>query len=455
MDMRADYVVIGAGTSGLAFTDALVAGDPEAEVVVVDRNDDPGGHWVHAYPFVRLHSPSWFYGVESRHLGEDRLDSDGLNKGLYERASKAELLGYFSAVVDALEATGRVRFLFAHEYADGAAHGTRTGLVVPVQARRRVVDARYLEASVPATHTPSFEVADAARFLPVGRLPDEAADGGQLLVLGSGKTAVDACLWLLEHDTDPDRIRWVRPRDAWWHDRARYQGLDLVGDTIAGLANDAVAIASATDVRELQERLEDSGNLLRLDPTVDTTMYRGGMLSVAEADRLRILGDVVRLGHVRRVERDRLLLEKGPVETGRDTVVVDCTARGLNDAAPRPVWSPERITLQQVRHNSPPFNAALIGWVEAHRSDDTEKNRLCPPNAYATGISDYARMFTRTWATEGGWLAEPDLTAWVGGTRLNVLRDLARRQGDDEVRAATGRFLGSVLPALENAGRLV
>ena len=39
----------------------------------LDRRHGPGGHWNDAYPFVRLHQPSAFYGVPSRNLGEDRI----------------------------------------------------------------------------------------------------------------------------------------------------------------------------------------------------------------------------------------------------------------------------------------------------------------------------------------------------------------------------------------------
>src|SRR5215212_3395930 len=61
-EIETDYLVVGAGASGMAFTDALI-GSSEAEVVVVDRRDRPGGHWNDDYSFVRLHQPSAFYGV--------------------------------------------------------------------------------------------------------------------------------------------------------------------------------------------------------------------------------------------------------------------------------------------------------------------------------------------------------------------------------------------------------
>ena len=42
-------------------------------------------------------------------------------------------------------------------------------------------------------------------------------------------------------------------------------------------------------------------------------------------------------------------------------------------------------------------------------------------------------MIARTWRTEGAWLAEPDLRAWVGGSRLNLTRDLRRHGHEPEL----------------------
>ena len=48
----------------MAFTDALVD-HADVSVVMVDRRHGVGGHWLDAYPFVRLHQASAFYGVPS------------------------------------------------------------------------------------------------------------------------------------------------------------------------------------------------------------------------------------------------------------------------------------------------------------------------------------------------------------------------------------------------------
>ena len=77
----ADYLVVGAGAMGMAFTDALVDHDDRARVVMVDRRHGVGGHWLEAYPFVRLHQSSSFYGVASTRLGGGRLQQRGPEVG--------------------------------------------------------------------------------------------------------------------------------------------------------------------------------------------------------------------------------------------------------------------------------------------------------------------------------------------------------------------------------------
>lgn len=183
-------------------------------------------------------------------------------------------------------------------------------------------------------------------------------------------------------------------------------------------------------------------------------MYRGTMLSSFELDALRQVRDVVRLGRVRRIEADRIVLERGETNTGPETLHVDCTALGLTDAPATPIFEPGRIVLQQVRHLSPCFNAALVAFVEAHRDDDVDKNRICPPNPYPSSIEDWPRMVSRTWKTEGRWLSEADLSAWAADSRLNLLRALPDHAAKPSVQAAVKRYLTHVTAAVERLGQL-
>src|SRR5256886_10231837 len=115
-EIDTDYLVVGGGASAMAFTDSLLAAS-DARVVLVDRRHRPGGHWLDAYPFVRLHQPSAYYGVESRPLGNDRIDEYGPNAGFYERASASEICDYYARVLDEhLLPRGKVRSLGLSEY---------------------------------------------------------------------------------------------------------------------------------------------------------------------------------------------------------------------------------------------------------------------------------------------------------------------------------------------------
>ena len=449
-----DYLVIGAGASGLAFADSLVAEENNVEVTVVERQRAPGGHWLHAYPFVRLHTPSSYYGVNSLTLGEDRIDRVGENGGYYERATGDEVCAHFAEAAVRLTQTGRVRLLTRHEHLGRGGNAEqvrdlRTGRLHKIAVRRKVVDARYLEVSIPATHAVPFDVAAGARVVAVNDLPVAAESASSYAVLGSGKTAADACMWLLDNDVEPDRIRWIRPRDAWFYDRRHFQPLEQVGAIMEGTSLDAEAGAQAANVEDLFERLEASGRLVRIDPSWPATMYRGTMLSVRELDALRQIADVVRLGRVQRIEADRLVLERGEIKTGADVLHVDCTALGLNNAPATPIFQPNRIVLQQVRYLSPSFNAALVGFVEAHRDNDADKNRLCPPNPYPSSIKDWPRMMSRTWRTEGRWLGEPDLSAWAAGSRLNLMRALPDHAAEPSVQTAVTRYLTHVTAAVQ------
>src|SRR5215471_4595331 len=93
-----DYLVVGAGAVGMAFVDALLA-NSDTDIVMVERRHRPGGHWLDSYPFVQLHQPSRFYGVDSTSLGLDRTEPDGPEAGFYERASGTEICGYFDEVM--------------------------------------------------------------------------------------------------------------------------------------------------------------------------------------------------------------------------------------------------------------------------------------------------------------------------------------------------------------------
>jgi hypothetical protein len=169
-----DYLVVGAGAMGMAFTDALID-HADAHVTLVDRRHAAGGHWQDAYPFVQLHQASEFYGVASTQLGTGALQEHGPEAGLQQRARRSEIQAYYDDVLfRRLLASGRVTFFGGHQYSgDGTSHCVRSlvsGETVRIEVRRRIVDATYLSPTIPATSPPPFSVADGVRAVAVNEL---------------------------------------------------------------------------------------------------------------------------------------------------------------------------------------------------------------------------------------------------------------------------------------------
>jgi hypothetical protein len=439
-----DYLIVGAGAAGLAFADALIA-ESDADVVIVDRRDRPGGHWNDAYPFVRLHQPSAYYGVNSRVLGSDSIDEAGPNVGFYARASAPEICDYFQRVLEEhLLASGRVRFFGMCDYLGDSSGEHRfrsrlTGKESAVRVRRRLVDARYLAPSVPATHTPSFDVEQNVRLIPINDLPKTEAGSGYT-VIGAGKTGMDACSWLLESGVAPEAIRWIRPRDTWLLDRAFAQPMERVGSLLEGVSLQLEAAALAESVADLFRRLEACGQLVRLDPTVEPTMYRCATVSQAELESLRLIENVIRQGRVLHISEDRIVLEEGSIPTDARQVHVDCTADGASKKPARTIFEPSRITLQPVRSCLPTFNAALIAFVEAVAENDMEKNRLCPTNPYPNTALDWIATSSISQQVQMTWLQEPDLLAWMERSRLDPARGINAHLDEPQMQAALARY---------------
>ena len=449
----ADYLVVGAGAMGMAFTDALI-GRADVKVALVDRRHGVGGHWLEAYPFVRLHQSSSFYGVASTVLGGGRKQTRGPEAGLDERADQPTICAYFADVLaDRMLGSGKVELFSGCEYVGDRTFVSRiSGVRFVVPDRCRIVDARYLSPDIPAELPPKFGVADDARVIPVNDLVHQDLAPSQYVVVGSGKTATDACVWLLGRGVDPDAICWVRPRDPWMLNRALIQPDPVI--YLGMYAALVEAAASAASLPDLFLRLEELGIMLRIDPAVTPTMAKAPTLGLWELELLRSIQNVVRRGHLVSVGRGRLDLTDGSVSVADDAVVVNCAADGLKNPPRLPVWRPESITLQPVRAGFPCFGAALTGYVEATRDDDTEKNRVCAPSSYGNSLVQWAAMNVLGVRNTAAFGAEPDLQEFADSAALNPSRVPPDRPPSAELDAVRERLRTHVGPGIARLAEL-
>jgi len=412
-------------------------------VTLVDRRHAAAGQWQDAYPFVQLHQASLFYGVASTVLGTGAVQQDGPESGLQERARRSEIQHYYDDLLyRRFVGSGRVSFLGASEYhTDGPSHlvtSRVSGETTVVDVRRRVVDASYLAPAVPATTPPPFGVADGVPVVAVNELARLDAAATTYVIVGSGKTATDAIVWLLGNGVEADRIVWVRSRDPWMLNRAVVQPDPAVA---LGLAADTMTAADgAGSLDEVFLRLEADEVMLRVDSDVVPTMAKTPTLGTWELELLRTIERVVRLGHVQHVSTSEIVLEHGVVPLPQGALVVHCAASGLQYPPLVPLWGPDAIRIQTIRAGFPCFNAALAGFVEATRDDDRERNRLCPPNTFPDSLVTWARMQVRGTVAMRRYGAEPDIAEWTNGCALNPARIDPSRRDAPEVRAAAARL---------------
>jgi hypothetical protein len=450
--IEADYLVVGAGAMGMAFVDTLLTdtADTQATVVLVDEGHQPGGHWLSTYPFVRLHQPSAYYGVNSRPFGDDVVDSGGWNEGFYELASGSEVCAYYDQVMrHHLEPTGRLTYLPMTRYLGDHRLRTLDGAEHTVDVRRRLVDATYLKTTVPSMRPPPYTAAPDVEVVTPNDLPGRASHYDHFTIVGAGKTGMDACLWLLRNGIPPERVRWIMPRDSWLMNRATVQPAPRFLDEVrAAIVGRMKASFEATSVDDLFERLEANGSLMRIDTSVQPTMYHCAIVSERELEQLRRIDDVVRLGHVERIEPERLTLRDGTMPADPGSLYVDCTASGLSRPPTVPVFSDEKITLQSVRGCQQVFSSALIAHVEAIYDTDDERNALCVPVPHPDAPADWLRITMSDNDAQARWLRDADLAAWLESARLNILRGMfADLPTDEETRAKAVDAVAATLAA--------
>ncbi len=449
--LETDYLIIGSGAVGMAFVDTLLS-ETDANITIIDRYAKPGGHWNIAYPFVTLHQPSQFYGVSSKELSNGQKDETGTNKGLYSLAKGTEINAYYEDVMqNTFLSSGRVKYFPSCDYkGNGAFESLITGEKYNIKVKKKLVDTTILATSVPATHTPNFSIDKGVQFIPLNDLSKITNTPEGFIVIGGGKTGIDACLWLLKNQINPDNITWIVSRDAWLLDRQNTQPApEFFNSSIGSMANQLEAISKAKSIPNLFENLEKDGVILRLDKKVTPKMFHGATVSKLELVELRKIKNVVRLGRVKQIEDSRIILEEGIIPTSVNHIHVDCSATAIKEHDIRPIFQNGVITPQTVRSYQPIFSASFIAYVEANYADDKTKNEICQVVMIPNHDTDWIRMVSSQLVNQFNWSKDKKLRDWLRTNRLNGFGHLVQNvdKKDMEKMAILKRLRNSSMPA--------
>ncbi|MGH8352628.1 MAG: NAD(P)/FAD-dependent oxidoreductase, partial [Pseudomonas sp.] len=359
--------------------------------------------------------------------------------------------------------SGRVRYFPMSNYvgdrsADHRFTSQLSGENHRVQVRKKLVDATHAQTAVPATHPPKYELAPGVQCVPLNDLPKIRQPYPSYVVVGSGKTGIDACLWLLQSGAAAEQICWIMPNDPWLLDRANLQpGLEHFERTIGSVTAQFQAIAAASSIPDLFARLEASGELLRVDQSVEPTAYRGATVTQAELGELRRIENIVRLGRVRAIEPARILLERGSIATEPGALYIDCSASAIPTVPAMKVFDGDKINLLLVNNVQPLFSAALIGYVESHLVDQAEMNSFCTMVPVPRVPLDWLRIWAGYLGNLRRWREHEGLSRWMAESRLYFLTTVTRgvQESDTEKRALLQELSARRQQAAANLPRLL
>jgi hypothetical protein len=456
MEYKTDYLVIGSGATAMAFVDTMLK-ETDATFLMVDRRPTVGGHWNDAYPFVRLHQPSSFYGVASRPLGRHRLDNTGFNKGHFELATGVEITHYYHALMEEVFIPSkRVQYLPLCEYTDeGDIISLMSGEKHKVTVNKKVVNATHITTEIPMTHTPNFKVAEGVKCVPPNHLCRLAPDYKHITILGGGKTGIDSISWLLANDYPADNITWVIPRDSWFYDRSNFQPDEaFLGQTLELLAGQTEIFSSAKSIEDICLGMESRGNWLRLDKKVWPTMFHAALITKTDLKQIQSITNIVRLGRVEAIDPLGMRLAQGEVSCQPDTLYIDCTAAGLSKNFKNftPVFQNDLINLQPIRAWQSCFSGALIAFIEANIEDDALRQVMTRPTPFTDTVKDFLTSQAHMMMNTSQWQAHPDIAKWLVDCRLDGFsRLIANISADDDKKLSQLQRYGQNAPgAVEN-----
>lgn len=340
-----DYLVVGAGAASMSFIDTMLTQVPTSKIVLVDKRNAPGGHWVDAYGYVKLHQPSIVYGIESKQLEGNwlKLLMTRFTLPWQHRASKQEILKYFQDFVNEKIESGQLQYFPGYQYDfdnyEGGIIGTGdnagaddddddddgdagkihaiTSLdgktTYHVKVQQKLVNGAVGECIIPSRNPVEFPIDSSIQMWTPNQLYDYHNDNKKrkknkknktvhknsmidkqtrFVVLGCGKTAMDTIVYLQTvMKIRSDQIHWIIPNDVWMLAREGSGSpwswpkalLDHGGD------RDAAALS-----------LEADGAFIRLDEDIVPTKFRFPVVGKNELNIMRNIpkDNIIRKGRV-------------------------------------------------------------------------------------------------------------------------------------------------------------
>lgn len=235
-----------------------------------------------------------------------------------------------------------------------------------INVNRKIVDGTHNEEYVPSTNRPAFPVDEAVNIIPIRGLSDLTFPWKKYVIIGCGKTGIDAILYLLGLDVDPDRITWIVSNDCWYYNKNVYN----IEDLWDGMERRYFPILEARDINDVYKKYEEEGFMLRINKDIWPTKNRSGSISFQELQTIRRVKNVIREGRIIGIEAKFVKFKKRDLFMEmKETLFVDCISRSRKEVShglegsPFPIFDGKVINLHLILQ-MPNLSAAALAALE-------------------------------------------------------------------------------------------
>ena len=219
--------------------------------------------------------------------------------------------------------------------------------------------------NVPSTKLPEYTISEDVNLIPINKLAEIKSPWKRYVVIGAGKTGLDALSYLLDNDVAQEKIIWIVSNDSWFMCRD-FMEVDNIKRFFKNSPNFLLSFLEAENVDDCYKKLEAAGQLLRLDKNIWPTRNHAATVSSKEMAQYRTIENVIRNGRIDRIEKDRIVFKNGnTMPTDANTLHIDCSALGTTfPKVKAKIFDGNCINLLMVQLPKPCMSGAIIAALE-------------------------------------------------------------------------------------------
>ena len=171
---------------------------------------------------------------------------------------------------------------------------------------------------------PAFAVEEGVNLAPINGLVHLKSPWKKYVIIGSGKTGLDAVLHLIDLNVDPEKITWIISNDCWYLNRDVHNMADLWD----GMKRQYKTILKAKDINDVYRKYEEDGILFRIDQNVWPTKMRVGTITYENLEKLRRVKNIIRQGRIKSIGINDIKFANGVTISidCKNELFVDCTS---------------------------------------------------------------------------------------------------------------------------------